>query len=132
MPSLANITVKKNDGTTDVTYTGLVASSGDKSPAVWRNTAQGAAPAFNPQLELRSAWNGAQTVRKLEATYVYPTTTVGSDGKTNLADKPRMEVVWQIPQGMPLADINEFVAQGVNLIDSTLVTDCVKSGYSAT
>jgi len=32
MPSMADITVKKNDGTTDVTYTAISAASGDKSP----------------------------------------------------------------------------------------------------
>jgi hypothetical protein len=135
MPSLANIVVKKNDGSTDVTYTGVVASSGDKTPAVWKNTAQGSAPAFNPVFNLTSRWSGnggSETVRRLEASYVYPTTTVGSDGKTNLADKARMEVTWVLPQSMPQADMNEFVAQGINLLDSTLITDCVKSGYSAT
>jgi len=40
MPSMANITVKKNDGTTDATYTALTPSAGDKVSAQWRNNSQ--------------------------------------------------------------------------------------------
>lgn len=48
MPTLSNITVKKNDGTTDVIYTGVAPSAGDKSPAVLRNNSLGSAAAFHP------------------------------------------------------------------------------------
>ena len=36
MPSMASITVKKYDGTTDIVFDALSASGGDNSPAVWR------------------------------------------------------------------------------------------------
>lgn len=35
MPQMANITVKKADGTTDVVYTALTPAGGDNSPARW-------------------------------------------------------------------------------------------------
>lgn len=36
MPTMANLTVKKYDGVTDIVYDALSASGGDGSPAVWR------------------------------------------------------------------------------------------------
>jgi hypothetical protein len=132
MPSLANITVKKNDGTTDVTYSGIVPSAGDKSPAIWRNTAQGTAPAHNPSLSLSSEWNGPKTARRMRGQYVMPSTATGSDGKVNVVDRAILELSVIIPQGMVTADINEFVSQGVNLCAATLIKDSLKSGYSPT
>lgn len=37
MPTLANITIKKADGTTDVVYTAIAGAAGDNTPAMFRN-----------------------------------------------------------------------------------------------
>lgn len=132
MPSIANIVVKKNDGTTDVTYTAVVPSSGDKNPAVWRNNSVGTAAAHRPEYRLSSESNGPRTARRVREVFVYPTTTVGTDGKTYVQDKAIKEVTWTLPINMPDADLNEFVSQGANLDASTLVKDSVKSGYAPT
>lgn len=132
MPAIANIVVKKNDGTTDVTYTAIVPSSGDKNAAVWRNQSVGTAAAHRPEYRISSEFNGPRTARRVKETYVYPVTAVGTDGKTNVVDKAIKEVTWTLPVTMPDADINEFVSQGANLDASTLIKDSVKTGYAPT
>lgn len=132
MPSLANITVKKNDGTTDITWSGVAASAGDKSPAVWRSLTVGAAPAFQPAMKMVALSNGPDTARRVNVDVTYPYTTVGSDGKTNLAEKVVMTCSIVLPNGMPTADSNEAVAQSMNLLASSLVKACMQAGFSAT
>lgn len=132
MPQLANITVKKNDGTTDVVYTGVVPSAGDKSPAVWRSNSVGTAIAFRPELRLSSQSNGNRTLRRLEGSFTYPTTVVDSAGKTSVADRGFINFSIGVPQGMPDADVGEFISQGCNLIAAQLIKDSAKSGYAPT
>lgn len=131
MPSLANITVKKNDGTTDITYAGVVPSAGDRSPAIWRSPL-GAAPAFKAELRVRTLPNAANTVRRLEAEYAYPITATATDGKVSVVDKPKMTIVISSPQAVDQAEIDEFVSQGLNLAASVLFKDMAKQGYAAT
>lgn len=132
MPSIANITVKKNDGTTDITYAAQQPSSGDGTSAVWKSTSVGTAQAHQPELRLsaREAANGEK--RSLRSTYAYPwLVTNSTTSQTTVTDKAMAMTDWNFPKGMPQADINEFVSQYANLLVATLVKDCVKAGYSA-
>lgn len=133
MPSQANITVKKNDGTTDVIYTALVPSSGDGTPAIWKNQTVGNAPAHQPEFRLSSRDAAAGARRAARSTYMYPQiATNTTTSTTSVVDKASADTNWVFPKGMAQADINEFVSQYANLLVSTLVKDCVKAGYSAT
>lgn len=132
MPNMAAITVKKNDGTTDVVYTNVAASSGDKTPAVWRNNTVGTAAAHRPEFTVSSQSNGPRTARRLLIKGTYPTLVTGSDGKVSVADRFIFDATVVVPQGMPDADVNEGASQMCNLIASTLVKDQIKSGYAAT
>lgn len=132
MPTMANITVKKNDGTTDVVYTMTAPSAGDKSPAVWRNNAVGSAAAFRPELRISSQSNGTKTARRVEGSYMYPSIVTGGDGKSMVADRCLINVSAVVPQGMADVDVNEAVAQGLNLFASALVKQSVQSGFSPT
>ncbi len=133
MPSLANITVKKNDGTTDITYTGVVPSSGDGTPAVWKSQSVGSAPAHQPEFRLSSKEAKQGGSRAARSTYSYPQiATNTTTSLTSVVDRASAATDWQFPKGMSQSDINEFVSQYANLLVSTLVKDCVKSGYSAT
>jgi len=132
MPSLANITVKKNDGTTDITWTGVAASAGDKSPAMWRSQTVGSAPGFQPVFQMTSRPNGTGTARRVDVSIVYPYTTTGTDGKTYLAEKAIFTGSMVAPQGMPTTDFNEAVAQAMNLLASSLVKQCFQAGFAAT
>lgn len=130
MPQIANITVKKNDGTTDVVYTGLVPSAGDKSPAIWRANSLGTAPALRPEFMVTSQPNGPKTARRVNTKFSFPSLVTGSDGRKSVADRVVMELSVVLPQGMDEGDVNEAVSQGVNLLNSTLVRDSLKIGYA--
>jgi len=133
MAAMANITVKKNDGTTDIIYTAVTPSSGDKSPAIWKAQSVGSAQSHQPELRLsgRDAQSGSK--RALRSTYVYPQIATNSTTSiTSVVDKAMAATDWNFPKGMAQTDINEFVTQYANLLVATLVKDCVKSGYSAT
>ncbi len=132
MPQIANLTVKKNDGTTDIVYTYVAPSSGDGVPAIWKSQSVGTAQAHQPEFRLtsRDASKGAK--RALRSTYAYPQIATNSTtGITSVVDKAMADTNWVFPKGMAQADINEFVSQYANLLVQTLVKDCAKSGYSA-
>lgn len=132
MPNLANITVKKADGTTDILWTGVAAAAGDKSPATWRSLTVGTAVAFQPSMQMISRSNGPNTARRVDVTIVYPYTTTGTDGKTYLAEKAIFTGSMLVPTGMPSASTDEACAQAVNLLASTLVKQCLQAGFAAT
>lgn len=129
---MANITVKKNDGTTDIVYTGVRLSSGDGVAAVYKSQTVGSAPAHQPELRMASREAGKGAKRALRATYAYPQiATDSTTGLTTVVDRASAAVDWVIPKSMTQADINEFASQLANLIASTSLKDQVKSGYAA-
>lgn len=132
MPDMADITVKKNDGTTNITFTKMVASAGDKAPAIWRSTTVGTAAGHQPELRMTSRSNGPGTARRVDIHFSYPSTAVGSDGKTNIIERGVFDMSAVVPLGMPTADLNEYVSQGLNLLASTLVNSSMKAGFAPT
>lgn len=130
MPTMANITVKKNDNTTDVVYTVVNASGGDKSPAVWRNNTIGTAAAQRPEYRLQSRSNEAQTARRMDGSYTYPSLTTGSDGKINVASRFNLTVSAVVPADMLDTDLNEAVSQSLHLLAATLTKDSFKAGFA--
>lgn len=133
MPAIADITVKKNDGTTDIVYVAQTPSSGDGVAAIWRASSVGSAPAHAPEFRLTSREADKSKKRALRATYSYPqiatntTTSVTSVVQRAMAD---MDV--SFVKDMSQADINEFCSQFTGLLKSPLVVACLKAGYSAT
>ncbi len=132
MPQMADITVKKNDGTTDIVFTAMIPSAGDKSAAIWRSNTVGTAPALRPEMQCISQSNGPKTARRVNLKFSYPSLVTGSDGKVNVADRAIIEISAVIPQGMADADTNEAVSQGLNLAASTLIKSTVKAGFAPT
>lgn len=130
MPNMANITIKKNDGVTDVIYTAVVPSAGDKSPAVWRNNTVGTAASHRPEFKSVSRDNGTGTARRVDFSAVYPYTVTGTDGKIVVADKFTFSCSCLVPKGMPDTDVNEAASQTLNLMAATLIKDTVKAGYA--
>lgn len=130
---IADITVKKHDGTTDITYTGVQPSSGDGTSAQWKSQTVGNAPAHQPELRLsgREASNG--TKREMRATFRYPQIATNSTtGLTSVVDSASASLTLTFPKAMAQSDINEFCAQFGNLVDAALIQACLKAGYSAT
>ncbi|DAD51989.1 coat protein [ssRNA phage Gephyllon.4_13] len=132
MPTMAAITVKKNDGTTDIVWSNVQASGGESSPAVWRSNTVGTAPAQRPEIRMQSKWNGDQTARRLDISATYPTLTTGSDGAVNVQARANLQASMVVPTGMLDADINEAASQFMNLLSSTLFKDSLKAGYAPT
>lgn len=132
MPTMADISVKKADETTSITYSQVVASAGDRSPAVWKSTSVGTAPAHNPSLSCASRWNEKRTARRVDFTYAYPQTATAADGSVGVVNVLPIEMSCVVPQGMPQATIDEAVAQAMNLFAATLIKTVCKSGYSPT
>lgn len=136
MPSMASITVKKNDGTTDIVYDELSASGGDGSPAVWRQdtgATAGLPVGLRKFFKLWGMWNGPKTARVLRFNYVAPYAV--QDSTTTLysaKDRVVLEGVVTVPQGIPASDINEAIAQGFNLVAATLVKQAAQAGYAPT
>jgi len=135
MPSMASITVKKADGTTDITYDQISASGGESSPAVWRQdtgAAAGLPVGLRSSFKLSSKWNGPKTARQVSFEAVMPyavqdTTTTLYSAK----DRIVASGVITLPQGIPSANLNE-VNQILNLLASTLVKSCAQAGYAPT
>lgn len=132
MPSAANITVKKNDGTTDVVYTSKAPAAGDNSPAIWRNETVGTAAMHRPELRLTSKDGGDGKTRKMRATYIWPEiATNTTTGIVSVVDKSAFGVDFSLSKNMTQTNIDECVSQFANLLSSALVKQCLKDGFSA-
>jgi len=133
MATQANIVVKKNDGTTDVTYTAVVPSSGDRTPARWLNQAVGTALQHRPSLKHVSRDNGDGTARRHEFTFTYP--QLSTDSGTGVTKVERLVTIGGfavVPTEMPSTDVNEAIAQGFNLFASAHFKANVQSGFAPT
>lgn len=132
MPQMANIIIKKQDGTTDVTYVAATPSAGDKSPAIWKNASVGTVPAARPTFSLVASDNGTRKARRLRTTFYWPKTRTDALNNVIVSGGASSESSHLIPQDMTFAEIGEFVAQYASLLKSALIAECMVSGYSAT
>jgi len=132
MPTMANITVKKHDGTTDIVYSAMSPSSGDGVPAIWKSTTVGVASAHQPELRLSARDAGKGASRALRGTFQYPQiATDSTTGLTTVVNRAAASLDVTFPKGMSQTDIAEFSAQFGNLLHSTLIQACLEAGYSA-
>lgn len=132
MPAIADLTVKKYDGTTNIVYSGVQPSSGDGTPAVWKSQTVGTANAHQPEFRLaaKEGSNGAK--RNSRVTFQYPQiATNTTTGVTSVIDRFSADVNVSCPKGMTQSDINEAVAQLTNILATTLIRDCLRQGYAA-
>lgn len=131
MPQMADIIVKKDDGTTNITYTALTPSSGDKVAAQWRSNTVSTIAGHRPAFALKSERTGAGD-RRMRSTFVYPYTVTDVNGVPQLVARVSFEVSGLIPQNVPDTVIAEAVSQHANLHASTLVKDSEKAGFAPT
>lgn len=131
MPSMANVTVKAANGSTDVVFVAMAPSSGDKVPAVWRVDAASTVAAHRPQASIRASDNGSGTARRIELSAVFPyvPTPVGNE-PPQVAHRIPFTFTFIIPKEIPDSVVAEAVHQFTNLAASTLVRDTLKSGYA--
>lgn len=130
MSTMTNITVKKNDGTTDQIWTGVQGSGGDRSPAIWRNQSVGPANSFMPEFTLTSRPNSDGQVRRLDGKIDWKQFATDPYGVTRRVSVANIQFSIGVPQGMPAADVNEFASQSTNLLASALIKGCIKEGFA--
>lgn len=133
MPQMADIIVKKADGTTNITFTALTPSSGDKVPAQWRSESAGAAAGLRPTFQMESQWNGPRTARRVNISGQYPyTLTDTTTSSTSVVARMPFQSTFTIPVSIPDVTVAEFVAQITNLVASSLAQASIKIGYAPT
>lgn len=126
MSTVASITVKKNDGTTDVTYTALEGRSGD-NPAKWKAPALGATPVTQPELRVGSKAVNGSDKGKVIATFLYPYSVVNSTtGVTSVVNRELFRLEYTGDNQIPSAVRDEAVSQGMNLLSSTAFKTALK------
>lgn len=136
MPSMASLTVKKYDGTTDIVFDALSASGGDNSPAVWRQdtgATAGLPVGLRALARLWATWNGPKTARVARFHIVFPYAV--QDTTTSLysaKDRVVFEGSVTLPQGIPATELNEASYQGCNILAASLVKSALAAGYSPT
>lgn len=129
MPSMANITIKMADGTTDVTYSAVKAASGDGDWALWRATS--AYPRLQaPQFSMQGSASG-QNFRRVRSRFVFPVVRTIS-GQDSTVGVPIANSDVRFSGFLTDDEINEFVEQHANLLRSALVAAIQKSGYGPT
>lgn len=129
MSILANIVVKKFDGTTDVTYTGVNPASG-KEPALWKSQSVGNAQAHQPELRVSASKRGS--IINMRGTYRYPQiATNTTTGVTSVVRFLSGSFSADYDTGMAQADVQEGVHQMLNLATSALVKEMFRTGTSA-
>jgi len=129
MPNMADIVVKKNDGTTNVTYSACQPAN-QQEPALWRLTAFSARAANRPSFTVLSRKSNANAqTQRLEIRFNYPILAT-VDGVEVVSDNIPFTGQFTIPLKVSDTDLNEAVAQYTNLMASALVRAIVSSGYA--
>lgn len=121
MPSMAAITVKKADGTTDIIYGIKSQSAGDGTWAAWRQDTGNTAPYSARPTLLHRVTESAKGIRRVDLMYTYPyfyTDTTTSQVVVSPLAVTFKNGVMSVPQGIPTTFISEAAAQFSNLIGS--------------
>lgn len=130
---MANITVKKYDGTTDIVYTASNAAGADGTVASWYAPALNGTVASRPTFESWARWNGPKTARRVEFKGSYPQALTDTNtGLVVVRNQATMQASFLVPTQMQAVDLNEMAAQMTNLLVNILVRDAIRTGTSFT
>jgi hypothetical protein len=133
MPNMADITVKKADNATNIVYSALTPSSGDKVAAQWRSETAGLAAALRPTFSMDSQWNGPRTARRVNMQGQYPfTVTDTTTSITTVKARIPFNAQFTVPAEVPDTIVSEAVAQLTNMMASALAQSSIKSGFAPT
>lgn len=130
MPTLANITIKKADGTTDVVYSAIAGAAGDNVPAIFRNNTVGTTLAERPTLLVKSTSNSPRTARRVRGDFAWPTVTTDAAGNKTITGRSTGEFSFLAPQNQDAAIIKEQAYQFANLVASAIVKASMEEGYA--
>lgn len=130
MATIANMTVKKFDGLTDVLWTAQQGSGGDKSPAIWQSETVSAVRAYRPELRNWS-FSPNQQHRASKVTVVYPSLFV-ENGVTKVLGFNTFSGEFKTLLAAPATDYQELIAQTINLMAAAHLRGHLVSGYAPT
>lgn len=133
MSTATDITVKKYDGTTDILWSLVSASGGDKSPAMWRSMTASGTVGQKPVLTMTARPNSDGTVRRVDVGCKFPAVyTNSTTGQTEVRAVATFTGSFAVPQNMTAVDIQEFSYQLCNLLNVTLMKNTVVAGFAPT
>lgn len=129
MAAIADIIVKKADGTTNITYTAIAGSAGDKIPAAWRSETSATLRGNRDVVTLVTQDNGPKTARRATAKAVMPIARVVSSVET-VEDRIVFDLSAIVPNNLTDSEIAEKVEQALNMFASAPFRAAFKSGFS--
>lgn len=131
MPTMANITVKKYDGTTDVVHTMVQPAGGPGVPAIWKNQTVGTSVGQQPELRCSSkeSKSAGITFSDVRMSYKYPRSVSNpTTGDITTSEGFAATVSVRASQVLATADLNEAAAQFGNLCASALIKAVMQAG----
>lgn len=128
MPAMANITVKKADGTTDIVYTALQGAAGDGTQAIWRNDTVGTTLAERPVFSVSGQWNGPRTARRIRGAFKWPMVKEDSGGNKIIDGGAVGDFSFVGPQNQDASVLQEQAYQFGNLIASAIIKASMAEG----
>lgn len=130
MPQLANLTVKKYDGVTDVTYVPVSAASSDGVFAEYHNTSGFPIPATRPSFKIATRNNGKGTARRINGVFRWPLFYTDPNGKVVIGGSVPGDFSIVLPQDVDPLIVREAHQQFAKLIASTLMRDTMDQGQA--
>lgn len=129
MPTLSNITIKKYDGTTDVTYVAVASASADGIAAEYQNQTGFTIPATRPTFKITSRNNGKGTARRVNGSFKWPLTyTDTTTGRLIVSGSVPGEFSMVLPQDVDPLIIREAHQQFAKLIASLTMKETMDVG----
>lgn len=133
MPAIADISVKKADGTTSITYSAIAGAGGDASPAVFRSNSATGTVGQKPVVKVTSRDSGDKQTRRVDISAVFPEVyTDSTSGLSLINSKVTMNASFAVPQNLSSSTMAEAAAQLTNLMASALIQSSISSGFAPT
>lgn len=129
MAQMADVTVKKADGVTNVTYSALVASAGDSQDARWSSNSSSAIRGNRDSLSMSAQFNGPRTARRAVIKGDFPVRVI-QDGVETVQHRIPFALTVTLPLAVTDAQVQEAIHQFTNFCASALVRDSLISGYA--
>lgn len=127
MATIADITIKKANGTTDIVWTAIAGSAGDKSPSMWRSETAATIRGYRPVFSLVARDNGPKTARRIEATVDFPVVRAINSVDTVVGKVP-VTLSAVVSNSFTDAEIAEAIEQSLNLFAHVTTRASLKSG----
>lgn len=133
MPTIADVTVKKADGTTNITYSGIAGAGGDTSPAVFRSVTATGTIGQKPTIKITSRDSGDKLTRRIDVDAQFPEVyTDTTTGLTKVSGKVTMRASFGVPQGLSSTTMTEAAAQLTNFMADALIKSTISTGFAPT